>query len=136
MGFITTPPASAIFSAVIKVGKFVLAQGTTGNTEASTTRRPCTPLTRPWVSTTAIGSSARPMRQVQEACQTPIADLRTKASSASSSVITWSKVKPSTTNLSIMKRRSAAGPSRHCATSLVRMRFLALTTPMARTRSE
>ena len=49
---------SAIFSAVISIGKFVLAHGTTGKIEASTTRRPCTPLTRPCVSTTAIGSSA------------------------------------------------------------------------------
>ena len=80
----------------------MLAQGTIGKIEASTTRRPCTPLTRPWVSTTDIGSSARPMRQVQEACQTPIAALLTNASSASSSVITWSKVKPSITKFSIM----------------------------------
>src|SRR5262245_6039972 len=39
--------ASAIFSAVIRVGKFVLAQGTVGNGEASTTRSPSTPRTRP-----------------------------------------------------------------------------------------
>jgi hypothetical protein len=39
--------ASAIFSAVIKVGKLVLAHGTTGNSEASTTRSPPTPRTRP-----------------------------------------------------------------------------------------
>src|SRR5688500_11113051 len=94
--------AAEIFSADISVGKLVLAHGTTGKIEASTTRRPCTPLTRPWVSTTDIGSSGRPMRQVQEACHTPIAALRTKASSASSSFITCSKVKPSTTNLSMM----------------------------------
>src|SRR5262245_29223943 len=81
--------AAEIFSAVMSVGKLVLAQGTTGNTEASTTRRLCTPLTRPWVSTTDLGSSGRPMRQEQEACHTPIAALRTNASSASSSVITW-----------------------------------------------
>ena len=31
---------SLIFSAVIKVGKLVLAQGTHGNSEASTTRNP------------------------------------------------------------------------------------------------
>jgi hypothetical protein len=30
----------------------VLAHGSTGKIEASTTRRPCTPLTRPWVSMT------------------------------------------------------------------------------------
>jgi hypothetical protein len=39
--------ASAIFSAVIRVGKLVLAHGTAGNSEASTTRRPLTPRTRP-----------------------------------------------------------------------------------------
>ena len=82
-----------------------------------------------------MGSSVRPMRQVQEACHTPIAAWRTKASNASSSVMTWSKVKPSTTKLSIMNRLSAAGPSRHCATIRVRTLFLVLTTPMARTRS-
>jgi hypothetical protein len=38
---------SAIFSAVIKVGKLVSAQGNTGNSEASTTRNPVTPRTRP-----------------------------------------------------------------------------------------
>jgi hypothetical protein len=32
--------ASAIFSAVISTGKLVLAQGTTGKIEASTTRKP------------------------------------------------------------------------------------------------
>ena len=91
-----------IFSADISTGKLVLAHGTTGKIEASTTRRPWTPLTRPWLSTTAIGSSARPMRHEHEACHTPMVALRTKASSASSSFITSSKVKPSTTKLSIM----------------------------------
>ena len=38
---------SAIFSAVIIVGKFVLAHGTTGKIEASTTRKPAIPLTLP-----------------------------------------------------------------------------------------
>ena len=70
--------ASAIFSAVISVGKFVLAHGTTGKIDASTARSPCTPLTRPCVSTTVIGSSARPMRHEHDACHTPIAALRTK----------------------------------------------------------
>src|SRR4029450_2674345 len=51
--------AAAIFSADIRTGKLVLAHGTTGKIEASTTRRPWTPLTRPWLSTTAMGSSAR-----------------------------------------------------------------------------
>src|SRR3979411_3040425 len=60
--------AAAIFSAAIRVGKLVLAHGTTGKIEASTTRKPCTPLTRPCVSTTAIGSSGRPLRQEHEAC--------------------------------------------------------------------
>src|SRR5690242_14356112 len=52
--------AAAIFSADISTGKLVLAQGTTGKIEASATRSPWTPLTRPWLSTTAIGSSSRP----------------------------------------------------------------------------
>src|SRR5581483_7624351 len=38
---------AAIFSADISTGKFVLAHGTTGKIEASTTRKPWTPLTRP-----------------------------------------------------------------------------------------
>src|SRR5438445_12970405 len=58
---------STIFSAAIRVGKLVLAHGTTGKIEASTTRKPWTPLTRPWLSTTAIGSSTRPMRHEHEA---------------------------------------------------------------------
>src|ERR1700761_842541 len=82
-----------IASALIRVGKLVLAQGTTGKIEASTTRRPWMPLTRPCVSTTDIGSSSRPIRHEHEACHTPIVALRTKASSASSSFITSSKVK-------------------------------------------
>ena len=64
--------ASAIFSAAISVGKLVFAHGTTGKIEASTTRKSCMPLTRPCVSTTAIGSSVRPIQREQEACQTPI----------------------------------------------------------------
>ena len=55
--------ASAIFSAVISVGKLVLAQGTSGKIEASTTRRPSTPRTRPCVSVTAMGSPSAPMRR-------------------------------------------------------------------------
>src|SRR5215813_15038967 len=54
--------ASAIFSAVISVGKLVLAQGTTGKIEASTTRKPSTPRTRPWGSVTAMLSPYAPMR--------------------------------------------------------------------------
>src|SRR5215471_9982287 len=127
--------ASAIFSAVMSTGKLVLAHGTTGKIEASTTRKPCTPLTRPWVSTTAIGSSSRPMRHEHEACQTPIVAFRTKASSASSSFITSSKVKPSAIKLSIMKWRSAAGPSIIAAAIEVSTLFLVLTTPILRTRS-
>src|SRR5215207_8732924 len=65
--------ASAIFSAAISVGKFVLAHGTSGKIEASTTRKASTPRTRPWLSVTAIGSPSAPMRQLQEACQVPIA---------------------------------------------------------------
>ena len=82
--------ASAIFSAAIRVGKLVLAQGTSGKIEASTTRRPLTPRTRPSGSVTAIGSPSAPMRQLQEACHTPMVALRTKSSSASSSAMTSS----------------------------------------------
>src|SRR6516225_10494947 len=57
-GYAAASIASAIFSAVIKVGKLVLAPGTTGNSDASTTRKPPTPRTRPWLSVTAIGSSS------------------------------------------------------------------------------
>ena len=77
--------ASAHFSAVISTGKFVLAHGTTGKIEASTTRSPSTARTRPAGSVTAIGSSSLPIRHVQEACHTPTAALRTNASSCSSS---------------------------------------------------
>src|SRR5579872_1626619 len=73
--------ASDTFSAVISTGKFVLAHGTTGKIEASVTRNPVTPRTRPTLSVTAIGSSAAPMRQEQEACHTPTEAFRTKASS-------------------------------------------------------
>src|SRR5207237_1362836 len=120
----------------MRTGKLVLAHGTTGKIEASITRSPCTPLTRPCVSTTAIGSSARPIRHEQEACHTPIAALRTKASSASSSLMTCSNVKPSTMKLSIMAWRSAAGPSIRTAAMAVRTLFFVLTTPILRTRSE
>ncbi len=63
--------ASATFSAVIMVGKFVLAHGTTGKIEASHTRSPSRPYTRPAGLVTAIGSVGAPIRHVHEACQTP-----------------------------------------------------------------
>src|SRR6476646_9219620 len=90
---------SAIVSAVMRVGKLVLAQGTRGKIEASTTRRPSTPRTRPCASVTAMGSPSAPIRQLQEACHTPIAALRTNASQASSSPITSSNLKPSVMKL-------------------------------------
>ena len=53
---------SAARSAIAIVGAFVLPRGTVGMTEASTTRRPSTPRTRSWESTTDVSSV--PMRQV------------------------------------------------------------------------
>ena len=69
---------SAIFSALMSTGKLVLALGTRGKIEASTTRRPLMPpRTRPCVSVTAMGSPSAPMRHEHEACHTPIVDLPT-----------------------------------------------------------
>src|SRR5260370_38098671 len=59
--------AAEIFSAVISFGKFVLAQGPTGKTEASTRRRPCTPRTRPSAPPPPLGPSRRPLRRGDEA---------------------------------------------------------------------
>jgi hypothetical protein len=54
------------------VGRFVLARGTVGISEASTTLNPPMPWTRASRgSTTAPRSLARPIRQVPEACQLP-----------------------------------------------------------------
>jgi len=80
--------ASAIFSAIITVGMLVLAVGSVGINEASTTRRLPMPITRPPVSTTDSGSSSRPMRQVPDACHSPTTFLRTCSSSA-----LWSRTK-------------------------------------------
>src|SRR4051812_40418610 len=49
-------------SAIMITAALMLAPGTLGITEASTTRRPSTPFTRRLLSTTASGSS--PIRQV------------------------------------------------------------------------
>src|SRR5690606_5477924 len=73
---------SAIFSAIMIVGRFVLAQGMDGMTDASQTRSPPTPWTRPDGSVTAIGSSEAPIRQVPLGCQTPATAPSTKRSSA------------------------------------------------------
>ena len=54
----------AAFSAIISVGLLVLPLVMVGITLASTTRRPSTPRTRKWLSTTAAGSDAAPMRAV------------------------------------------------------------------------
>ena len=55
---------SAAFSASIKVGELVLPLVMVGMTPASTTRSPAMPRTRSWESTTANGSSSRPIRVV------------------------------------------------------------------------
>src|SRR5690606_35724305 len=49
-------------SAIMIVGALVLPPINEGITDASITRRPCTPLTRNWLSTTQV--SSLPMRQV------------------------------------------------------------------------
>src|SRR5262249_43704063 len=46
--------ASATFSASMRVGKLVLPRGKVGMIEASTTRRPAKPRTRPAGSTTVV----------------------------------------------------------------------------------
>lgn len=51
-------------SAIISVGEFVLPDVIVGITDASTIRSPVTPRTRRRLSTTASGSSARPIRHV------------------------------------------------------------------------
>jgi hypothetical protein len=60
------------FSATMIVGMFVLPFGQKGMIEASPTRTPLTPLNRPSESVTAMGSLARPIRQVEVGCQLPI----------------------------------------------------------------
>ena|ERR1051326_871553 len=59
---------AAICSAIMTVVIWVLARGTSGMIDASTTRRPSTPITRPSESTTDRGSSTGPIRQVPTAC--------------------------------------------------------------------
>ena len=61
------------------------------------------------LSVTAIGSPSAPMRQVHEACQTPIAAFRTNASSVSSSRMQSANLKPSMMTFSTRYVRSACG---------------------------
>ena len=55
---------SAAFSATMIVGALVLHDGTNGITDASTTRRPSSPISLRSGVTTLAGSFAGPMRQV------------------------------------------------------------------------
>ena len=79
------PIAAEIFSATMMVGMLVLARGTVGMIEASTTRSPSKPRTRPAVSTTASGSFAAPIRQVPATWNMPATFWRMCSASASSS---------------------------------------------------
>lgn len=58
---------SAAFSAMMKIGAWMNVPGIRGNTDASTTRRPFTPLTSKFEFRTAIGSLSAPIGHVQEA---------------------------------------------------------------------
>lgn len=59
---------SAMRSAIIKVVALVLARMQLGMIDASTTRRPSNPRTRPRWSTTAIGSESGSILQAPEMC--------------------------------------------------------------------
>jgi 4-amino-4-deoxy-L-arabinose transferase-like glycosyltransferase len=77
--------AAEIFSATMMVGMLVLARGTVGISDASTTRRPSMPCTRPAGSTTASRSSAGPIRQVPATWNMPATFCRICSASPSSS---------------------------------------------------
>src|SRR5712692_5171275 len=81
---------SATRSAIIMVVALVLARITSGITEASATRRPSSPYTRQYWSTTARGSEADPILQVPEICWEVVTFCRNQASSASSEASAWS----------------------------------------------
>ena len=50
-------------------GRLVFVRVTRGMMEASATYNPCVPITAAFGSVTAMGSSAAPIRQVQDGCQ-------------------------------------------------------------------
>lgn len=58
----------AMRSASIMVGKPVATDGTSGQIDAWTTRNPAIPRTRPWLSTTAVGSPSTPIGTVEVGC--------------------------------------------------------------------
>mgnify|MGYP000872393576 CR=1 FL=1 len=65
----------------------ILAPMMSGNTEASTTRRPCAPRTRSSGSTTAMSSFAGPILQVPQGWWVVTTVLRTKLSNSASVLI-------------------------------------------------
>ena len=87
--------------------------------EASQTRNPPMPQTRPSGSVTAPGSSSAPMRLVQDGCQWPstvfpIQSFITDSSASSSSMVGQSAIR-----VSIIQRRSGPQLSINCPPSQV-----------------
>src|SRR5262245_16517162 len=102
--------SAAIFSATMMVGMLVFPRGTVGIIEASATRRPGIPRTRPAVSTTAWQSFAAPMRQVPTGWNVPATFWRMCSASASSS--STSAARSTRRSASVEKIGPASGGTR------------------------